>query len=67
LGYEFTARFLFGEQPHSYVPISERAKNLRDDYEYVYRHYASKGVDLPYTKRAADSIRSQAREVFYPL
>ena len=60
LGYEFTASFLFGETPHSYLPISERAKNLRDDYEYVYRHYASKGVDLPFTRRAADSVRVRA-------
>jgi hypothetical protein len=60
LGYEYTASFLLGEKPHSYVPISERAKNLRDDYEYVYRHYASKGISTPYTKLAADSVRSKA-------
>ncbi len=60
LGYEFTARFLLGDKPHSYGPISERAKNLRDDYEYVYRHYSAMGVDLPYTKRAADSVRKSA-------
>ena len=60
LGFEYTASYLFGEKPHSYVPISERAKNLRDDYEYVYRHYASKGITVPFTKMAADSIRSKA-------
>lgn len=60
LGYEYTASFLLGEKPFSYGTISERAKNLRDDYEYVYRHYTSQGVDLPYTTRAADSIRSKA-------
>ena len=60
LGYEYTASFLFGEKPHSYVPISERAKILRDDYEYVYRHYASKGVVTPFTRMAADSVRQKA-------
>jgi parallel beta-helix repeat protein len=60
LGYEYTARFVLGEQPHSYGVISERARILRDDYEYVYRHYSATGVNIPYTKRAADSIRSTA-------
>ena len=60
LGFEYTARFLLGETPYCYCTISERAKVLRDDYEYVYRQYAAKGVDLPYTKRAADSVRAKA-------
>ena len=60
LGYEYTAQFLLGETPHCYGKISDRAKNIRDDYEYVYRHYASKGIELPYTKMAADSIRPKA-------
>lgn len=57
LGYEFTASFLMGEIPFSYGPISERAKDIRDDFEYVYRHYAAKGIELHYTKQAADFIR----------
>ena len=57
LGFEYTARFLMGDTPHSYGPISERAKALRDDYEYVYRHYTAKGVNMPFTKMAADSVR----------
>lgn len=60
LGYEYTAQFLLGKTPHCYGKISERAKNLRDDYEYVYRHYTSKGLQMPYTKMAADSIRPKA-------
>lgn len=60
LGYEYTAKFLLGEAPHSYGVISERAKTLRDDYEYAYRHYTAMGVDVPYTKLAADSVRSKA-------
>jgi parallel beta-helix repeat protein len=60
LGYEYTAGFLLGNKPHCYGPISERAMDLRDDYEYVYRHYAARNIPLPYTKRAADSIRPKA-------
>ncbi|MFT3935193.1 MAG: alginate lyase family protein [Chitinophagaceae bacterium] len=60
LGYEYTAGFLQGEQPYCYCAISERAKALRDDYEYVYRHYASMGVDIPFTKKAADAVRDKA-------
>lgn len=60
LGYEYTAQFLLGKKPFCYCTISERAKNLRDDYEYIYRHYLSMGIELPFTKRAADSVRSKA-------
>ena len=60
LGYEYSAQFLLGKTPHCYGKISDRAKNLRDDYEYVYRHYAAQGIELPYTKMAADSVRPKA-------
>ncbi|WP_373511566.1 right-handed parallel beta-helix repeat-containing protein [Persicitalea sp.] len=60
LGYEYTAQFLLGEPPHSYGEISQRAKKLRDDYEYIYQHYAARGIELSYTKMAADSVRSTA-------
>ncbi len=60
LGYEYTAGFLLGQQPQCYCIVSERAKGLRDDYEYVYRHYLSKGITLPWTKKAADSVRPKA-------
>jgi parallel beta-helix repeat protein len=60
LGFEYTAGFLLGEKPQSYGAISERAKTLRDDYETVYRHYAAKGIEMPYTKKAADSVRSKS-------
>ncbi|MBS1605377.1 MAG: alginate lyase family protein [Bacteroidetes bacterium] len=59
-GFEYTARFLLAETPQCYCVISERAKVLRDDYEYVYRHYTAKGVDMPYVRRAADSVRPKA-------
>lgn len=60
LGYEYTAKFLLGEKPHCYCTISEKAKAIRDDYEYVYRHYSALGVEMPWTKLAADSIRGKA-------
>ncbi len=60
LGYEYTAQFLLGKTPHCYGKISDRAKNLRDDYEYVYRHYTAMGIDMPFTKQVADSIRPKA-------
>ncbi len=60
LGYEYTARFLLGDTPQCYGKISERAKKFRDDYEYVYRHYKSQGVEMPWTEQAADSIRPKA-------
>lgn len=60
LGYEYTARILFGESPQCYCIISERAKTLRDDYEYVYRHYSTKGIDVPWTQKAAEAIRYKA-------
>jgi hypothetical protein len=60
LGFEYTAGFLLGEKPYCYGVLSERAKTLRDDYEYVYRHYAAQGIVLPYTKRAADTVRPKA-------
>jgi hypothetical protein len=60
LGYEYTAQYLLGEAPHSYGKISDRARTLRDDYEYVYRHYQAMGVEMPYTRMAADSVRPKA-------
>lgn len=60
LGYEYTAKYVLGEQPHAYGVISPRARTLRDDYEYLYRHYTAQGVPIPYTKRAADSARATA-------
>lgn len=60
LGYEYTAGFLLGRKPQCYGTISERAKGIRDDYEYVYRHYAARGIALPFSKIAADSIRPKA-------
>ncbi len=60
LGFEYTAGFLLGEKPYCYCSISDRGKALRDDYEYVYRHYSAMGIDMPFVKKAADSVRAKA-------
>jgi hypothetical protein len=36
---------------------------LRDDYEYVYRHYPHKGIELPLQK-SRDSIDQKLHEAF---
>ncbi len=59
LGFEYTASYLLGCQPFSYGEISARAKDLRDYYEPVYQHYASRGIELPFVKMAADSLRGK--------
>ncbi|MEP6749072.1 MAG: right-handed parallel beta-helix repeat-containing protein [Bacteroidota bacterium] len=60
LGFEYEAGFLLGTTPYCYCTIAERAKVLRDDYEYVYRHYSTLGIDMPNVKRAADAVREKA-------
>ncbi len=63
-GYEFTASYMLGQEPHCYCVVSpSKRESLRDDYEYVYRHYTSIGVYVPWTQKAADSIRPQSRAV----
>lgn len=59
-GYEYTSGFLLGRKTQAYGTISEARKDVNGDYEYVYRHYSSKGIDMPYTKILADSVRSRA-------
>jgi len=57
-GFEFTASYMMGDEPHCYCVISkDKRDKLRDDYEYVYQHYQSIGIAVPHTKRVADSIR----------
>lgn len=57
LGFEYTAGFLLGEKPQCYGDISERRKTIRDvDYQYVYNHYTSKGISMPYSKIVNDSV-----------
>jgi parallel beta-helix repeat protein len=61
LGYEYTAGFLLGKTPQCYGgPISQRSKDLRDDYEAVYQHYTSMGVDMQNVKQAVEAVRPKA-------
>ncbi len=60
LGFEYTARFLSGEIPHSYGPLSHRAKKVRDDYEFAFNHYQSIGIAMPFTAKLLDSTRHTA-------
>lgn len=57
LGYEYTSGFILGKNTQAYGIISEARKQVADVYEYVYRHYTARGIDLPNTKILADSIR----------
>lgn len=58
LGFEYTAQYMVNGAPFSYGKISEWAQALKDDYEFAYRHYTASGLDMKYTKIAADSMRS---------
>lgn len=64
-GFEFTASYMLGKEPHCYCTISpSKRESLKNDYEYVYRHYRSIGVPVPWTRKVADSIRPlQSRSV----
>jgi len=52
LGFEYTAKFLLGEQIPVYGVLSTRARDeFRDIYESVYNHYQGlMNIDMPYTK-----------------
>lgn len=62
LGYEYTSRFLLGEDIFSYGEPSHRDKDLRNDYgiEYVYQHYKAQGIDMPYTRSICDKVRDKS-------
>jgi len=60
LGFEYTAGFLNGKLPESYGPVSYRAMRVRDDYEFVVRHYEAMGLSLPESSRKLDSTRLTA-------
>ncbi|GAB6012417.1 alginate lyase family protein [Viscerimonas tarda] len=60
LGFEYTAQYMVDKAPFAYGKISELSKKLNDDYEFAYRHYAASGLEMKYTKIAADSIRPQS-------
>jgi hypothetical protein len=53
LGYEYTAKYMLGEDVPVYGVIStrERDKNYRDIYEPIFEHYRSEGISMPYTEK----------------
>lgn len=59
-GFEYSAGYLLGHTPYCYCEISPRAMRLSDIYQYVYRHYAAEGLDLPFVAQAADSTLARA-------
>jgi len=64
LGFEYTMGIIFGETPHSYGVFSTQnihhRRELYKDYEFVYQHYAGKGVRMPMTRRISDEVRDTA-------
>ncbi len=61
LGFEYTMKFMMGETSFVYgIQSPRRIDELRDDYEYFYRHYESKGVKMPYTAHMCEKVRPTA-------
>lgn len=61
LGFEYTTRFLLGEPSFVYgIQSPRRAHELREDFEYFYRHYRSKGVATPALARMSEKVRPTA-------
>jgi hypothetical protein len=61
LGFEFTAKYLLGEDVQVYGIISPQGRGkFSDIYEGVYQHYHfTKGLDLPYTARVLAKTRER--------
>ncbi|EPR71523.1 heparinase II/III family protein [Cyclobacterium qasimii] len=59
LGFEYTTKFMLGEEVPVYGDISQRGRGeFRDIYESVYSHYTKvKQVNMPYTGKALDLTR----------
>ena len=59
LGYEFTAKYMLGEDVPVYGVISPQSRGrFSDIYEAVYQHYhLVKGMAMPYTARAVEKGR----------
>jgi parallel beta-helix repeat protein len=59
LAYEYTAKFMLGEDVPVYGLISQRERGkYRDIYEAIYQHYHARGIEMPYTARV---IKEQTR------
>ena len=70
LGFEYTARYLLGEEV-PFLPDEDRTgkyrhsvisarSTLRPNYEQIYNHYANRrGVSAPWTQKAAETVRPE--------
>jgi hypothetical protein len=60
LGFEYAMDITLGGTPQSYGRFSTvNIDSRRDDYEYVYQHYTSKGINMPLTKRICEGVRNR--------
>ncbi len=61
LGFEFTAKYMLGEDVPVYGVISPQSRGrFSDIYEGVYQHYRyGKQLDMPYTQRAIEKTRER--------
>jgi parallel beta-helix repeat protein len=59
LGFEYTAKYMLGEEVPAYGTISPRGRGaFRDVYESVYHHYTQlKNTHMPYTELAVQHTR----------
>lgn len=59
LGFEYTAKYMLGEDPPAYGVISSAGRGrFSDIYESVYQHYHFiRGLEMPYTARAIERTR----------
>ncbi len=53
LAYEYTSKYMLGEDVPVYgiISVRERGQNFRDIYEAIYQHYQAEGIEMPYTAR----------------
>jgi|HubBroStandDraft_5_1064220.scaffolds.fasta_scaffold06771_6 hypothetical protein len=64
LGIEYTAQLLLGEPVPVYGTIVEPHGHFSDMYEAILQHYRyMKHIDMPYTEKAALSIRERSHNV----
>ncbi|GAA0877350.1 hypothetical protein GCM10009119_03180 [Algoriphagus jejuensis] len=62
LGYEYTAKYLLGEEVPAYGEISSKGRGrFSDIYEGVFQHYRYvKGLEMPYTEKVLEKTRSKS-------
>ncbi len=65
LGFEYTSRFMLGEDVFAYESISQNGRGRFEDwYEAALQHYRyEKHIEMPYTEKACLSSRPKSRRV----